>query len=162
MTQIISFNGFQLSTDDWVSNLPNNPGLSLLLVNGFHNLVLLHSISSLQENLFCSESKLLGLYGGTNQADVYWIDPASASQDFEITVPVWRDLKGVQSAEAMNSLSVPDQHPSSFKGKNSLIVPPLALNAILESKSLSPAVSHQYFRSLIVPAPLSRPAQSQS
>jgi hypothetical protein len=140
MVQIMGFNRFQLSSDDWISNLKNNHGLALLLVNGFHDLILLHNVSFLQENIFCAESKLLGLLGGTSRAEVYRIDPISASLDLEFQSPVWRDLKNVASADLVNNLQVPDQNPSVFRGKVSLIVPPLVKDAILELGSLVPSV----------------------
>jgi hypothetical protein len=60
MDQIIGFNHFQLSQDEWIiSNLNQNPGLAMLLVNGFHELILLHQVSLLCEKLFCPETKLL-------------------------------------------------------------------------------------------------------
>ena len=117
MAQIIGFNHFHLSQEDWISNLKQNPGLSMLLVNGFHDLILLHQVSFLHENLFYSYSKLLGLSGGAAAADVYRIDPVSASSDFETNVPVWRDLKAVTAAENVASLTVPDQNPPVFRGK---------------------------------------------
>jgi hypothetical protein len=138
MAQIIGFNRFQLNQEDWISNLKQNPGLSMLLVNGFHDLILLHQVSFLHENLFYSDSKLLGLLGGAATADVYRIDPVSASSDFETTVPVWRDLKAVTAAENVASLTVPDQNPPVFRGKTCLIVPPLVLTSILEAKTLCP------------------------
>jgi hypothetical protein len=91
MAQIIGFNHFQLGQEEWISNLKQNPGLSMLLVNGFHDPILLHQVSFLHENLFCPDSKLLGLSGGAAEAVVYCIDPVSAAADFETTVPVWRD-----------------------------------------------------------------------
>ncbi len=36
MARIIGFNHFQLGQEEWISNLKQNPGLSMLLVNGFH------------------------------------------------------------------------------------------------------------------------------
>jgi len=61
MQTILEFNLSNLSEDVWISNLAENPGLSILVVDGFGKLVLLHSVSYLQENLFCNESKILGL-----------------------------------------------------------------------------------------------------
>jgi hypothetical protein len=147
MAQIIGFNRFQLSQEDWISNLKQNPGLSMLLVNGFHDLILLHQVSFLHENLFYSDSKLLGLLGGAAAADVYRIDPVSASSDFETNVPVWRDLKAVTAAETVAQLTVPDQNPPIFRGKTCLIVPPLVLTSILEAKTLCPATLIQILSS---------------
>jgi hypothetical protein len=55
MAQIIGFNCFQLGQEEWISNLKQNPDLSMLLVNGFCDLILLHHVNFLQENLFFSE-----------------------------------------------------------------------------------------------------------
>ncbi len=82
---------------------------------------------------------MLGLSGGLAEATVHRIDPTSASLDFEMPVPVWRDLKTAASVDNVAVLIVPDQSPPVFHGKNSLIVPPLVLNAILEAKTLCPA-----------------------
>jgi hypothetical protein len=50
MNQIMNLSHFQLSEEDWITNLKNNPGLAMLLVNGFLKLMLLHDICYLQEN----------------------------------------------------------------------------------------------------------------
>ncbi len=96
-------------------------------------------MSFLQENIFCPESKLLGLSGGDSQAEVYRIEPSSASQDLEFFPPAWRDLKNATSVDQVDALTVPEQNPSAYRGKSSLNVPPLVLNAILEAPSLVPA-----------------------
>jgi hypothetical protein len=139
MAQIMAFNRFQTSQEDYISNLKENSGLALLAVNGFHELLLFHNIHFKQQNLFCSESKLLGLLGGGPKADCYHIDPASATRDLEFNAPVWRDLKGAPDAAAIQALQVPDQNPSVFHGKSSILIPPLVLTAILESTSLDPS-----------------------
>jgi hypothetical protein len=139
MAQIMGFNRFQLAQDDWISSFKMNPGLSMLLVNGFKDLVVLHQVSFIQENVFCPESKLLGLVACEAEADIYRIDPISSSSDFETTTPLWRDLKSATSAESVASLVIPDQNPPIFRGKSSLIVPPLDLTAILDANTLCPA-----------------------
>ena len=135
----MDFNLHQVSEDQWISNLAKNPGLSLLAVDGFGKLVLLHNVSYLQENLFCSESKILGLCGSDDLADVYRIDPKTASSTLEIPVPTWRDLKGTQSSGDVETLVVADQNPTMARFKNSFWVPPLVSVSILEAKSLLPA-----------------------
>jgi hypothetical protein len=139
MGKIMGFNQFLLPQENWISNLKENPGLSMFLVNGFHDLILLHQVNFLQENIFCSDSKLLGLFGGLAEATAYHIDPSSASSDFEIPVPSWRDLKSATSVENVSSLTVPEQNPTVFRGKNSIIVPPLVLIACFQAKTLCPA-----------------------
>jgi len=133
MNQIMNLSHFQLSEEDWITNLKNNPGLAMLLVNGFLKLMLLHDICYLQENVFCSESKILGLSGDGDHAEVYQIDSDTAAGSLELVVPLWRDLKGAQSPEGFDALVVPDQNPSVLRIKNSLLIPPLDLNSILES-----------------------------
>jgi hypothetical protein len=143
MNLIMGFNPFQLSEDDWISNLKNNPGLAMLLVNGFGKLMLLHNVHNvcyLQENIFCSESKILGLCGDGHQAEAYQIDSDSAASSLDLPVPSWRDLKGAQSAESIDTLGIPDQNPMILCTKFNLFIPPLVLNMILDAKSLVPSV----------------------
>ncbi len=137
--QIMGFNRFQTSCADCISNLANNPGLSILAVNGFNDLFLFHTVPYQSQNLFCSESKLLGLSGGGERADCYRLDPTSLFQDVEIPTPCWCDLKGATSPETVNSLQVAEQNPSMFKGKLGIIVPPLVLMTILEANTMDPA-----------------------
>jgi hypothetical protein len=70
MAQIMDFNHQHVPHEDRFLNFKLNPGLSVLLVNGFHNLILLHQVYFLHENILHSESKLLGLSGGSAKADV--------------------------------------------------------------------------------------------
>jgi len=99
----MDFNLSNLSEDIWISNLSKNPGLSILVVDGFGKLVLLHNVSYLKENVFCSESQILGLCGDNSQAEVLHIDSNSASTQNEFSVPTWRDLKGVQSGSDLDA-----------------------------------------------------------
>ncbi len=92
----------------------------MLVVNGFGKLILLHNVSYLQENIFCAESKVLGLCGNDKQAEVYRIDPSSAARSIEFPAPAWWDLKGSQSAGDVEALSVPDQGPSMARFNHSL------------------------------------------
>jgi hypothetical protein len=140
MQTIIEFNQYQLSEDVWISNLQKNPGLAILVVDGFGKLVLLHNVSYLQENLFYSESKVLGLCGDNSHADVFRLDPKSVSTALEFSAPSWRDLKAVQTGSDLDTLVVPDQSPSITRCKNGLWVPPLVYSTILEAQSMVPAV----------------------
>jgi hypothetical protein len=140
MQNIMDLNSHHVSEDGWISNLAKNPGLAMLVVNGFGKLTLLHNVNYLQENLFCNEAKVLGLCGDESQAEVYRVDPKSASTNFEITAPAWRDLKSLQQGADLDTLVVPDQNPQITRVKNSLWIPPLVLTTILEAKSLVPSV----------------------
>jgi hypothetical protein len=124
MDKIMELNLSTLPEADWVSNLIKNPGLSLLLVNGFGKLVLLHNVCFLQENIMCSESKILGLCGSEEHAEVYQVDSVSASRTLELRVPSWHDLKGSQSEADVDALMVPDQNPTTAKFKNGIWTPP--------------------------------------
>jgi hypothetical protein len=42
MAHIMAFNHFQMVQEDYISNLKSNPGLALLAVNEFHELLLFH------------------------------------------------------------------------------------------------------------------------
>jgi hypothetical protein len=139
MQTIIDFNLPTVSEDTWISNVSKNPGLALLVVDGFGKLVLLHDVNFLQENIFCSESKVLGLCGDGRQAEVYRIDPVSASKSIEFPVPTWRDIKSSQSNKDVDALIVPEQSPTMARFNQSLWIPPLVLTTILEAKSLVPA-----------------------
>ena len=48
MQMIIDFNLPTVSEDAWISNVSINPGLALLVVDGFGKLVLLHDVNFLQ------------------------------------------------------------------------------------------------------------------
>jgi len=139
MAFIISFNRFQATVDDCISNLEKNPGLSILAVNGFNELFLFHTVHYQGQNLFCTESKLLGFFGGGALADCYRFDPTTLFQDIEFQTPTWRDLKGATTPEMVNLLQVGEQNSSSFKGKLGMIVPPLVLTSILEAGTMDPA-----------------------
>jgi hypothetical protein len=139
MAQIMAFNRYQTTQEDYVSYLKSNPGLALLAVNGFHELLLFHNVQYHQQNLFCTESKLFRPIGRGSKADCYRIDPISAIQDIEFNAPVWRDLKGAPDEAAVGALQAPDQNPTVHRGKTSILVPPLVLTTILEATSLEPA-----------------------
>jgi hypothetical protein len=138
MIQVMGFTKFQTNCAEGISNLVNNPGLSLLAVNGFNDLFLFHSLQYQSQNLFCSEAKLWGLSGGESRADCYRTDPTSLFQDVEVPIPSWRDLKGATTPDAVRLLQVGDQNPSLFKGKLGIIVPPLVLTSILEANTMDP------------------------
>jgi hypothetical protein len=93
MQTIMDFNAALLTEETWISNLAANPGLSILAIDGFGKLILLHNVSYLCENLFCNESKILGLYGGESQAEVFRIDSKSASTTLELAVLSWRAVQ---------------------------------------------------------------------
>jgi hypothetical protein len=103
------------------SYLPKNQEVNQkMFVNGFSDLILCHQFSFLQEYIFYPESKLLVLFGGSSEAEVYCINLTSASANFEINIPVWRDLKAVTLVDVVALLSVPDQNPPVLHEKASM------------------------------------------
>lgn len=139
MARIMEFNRNPSSWAECISNVAENPGLSILAVNGFNELFLFHAAHYQKQNVFCSDPKMWALSGGGPRADCYRLDPPSLFQDIDFQTPVWRDLKGANNREAVLALQVPDQNPSSFKGKPGFIIPPLVLTSILETNTLDPA-----------------------
>jgi len=139
MAFIMGFTMLQATVADCISNLEKNPGLSILAVNGFNKLFLFHTVHYQGQNLFCTESKLLGFLGGGALADCYRNDPTTLLQDVEFQTPTWRDLKGSMTSEAVNLLQVGEPNTSLFKGKLGMIIPPLVLTSILEAGTMDPA-----------------------
>jgi len=140
MAEVQGILSFQKNTNNCVEEISKNPGLALLLVDGFLELVLLHNVHCFQANVYRPEPKLVALCGGDSRADCYRIDPTSTFSDLEFFTPVWRDLKGISNEDALKSLLPQDQSTNVFKGKRSIMVPPLVWSTILETKSLLPAV----------------------
>jgi len=89
MDKIMDFNAATVTERDWISNLVKNPGLTILLVDGFGKLVLLHNMNYLHKSLFCDEEKVLGLCGSGKHAEVFRVSPLSASSTVELIVPSW-------------------------------------------------------------------------
>jgi hypothetical protein len=91
MADIMSLVSYQQDKDQSLSVISKNPGLSLLLVDGFMELVLLHSLDYLPANVLRSDNRLVALSGADARADCYRVDPSSALKDLEFTTPVWRN-----------------------------------------------------------------------
>jgi hypothetical protein len=123
-----------------LEKISKNPGLALLMVDGFSELAFFHNLDCLPINVFRSECRLVALNGEGITADCYRIDPNSAFTDLEFTTPVWRDLKNIMTMDALEALQPPEQHASTYKGKQVLVVSPLVSITILETMSLSPSI----------------------
>lgn len=116
MAYIMGFTRFQASCADCISNLANNLGLSILAVNGFNELFLFHTVQYQTQNLFCSESKLLG----------------------RISNAKWERSKRSHNPGSDVCIAGSWPNPTTFRGKIGMVVPPLVLVSILES-NLFPA-----------------------
>jgi hypothetical protein len=138
MADILNLVSYHQGAKTILEKIQKNPGLTLLLVDGFSELVLLHHLDCLPANVFRTEDRLVALNGYTSKADCFRIDPETAFRDLEFQTPVWRDLKSVGTKDAVQNLQAPDQASTSFKGKQVMIVPPLVSLAILEAKTVQP------------------------
>jgi hypothetical protein len=54
-----------------LKNLRDNPGLALLAVDGFHDLILFHQVHVLGPSIVCPEEKVLALMGSGKEADCF-------------------------------------------------------------------------------------------
>jgi len=133
---LVNYKQNEVTSSDKISK---NPGLAILLVDGFSELLLLHSLEFLPANLLRPENRLVALSGAGPRADCYRIDPTTAFKDIEFAAPLWRDLKGAATADVVASLKPQDQNAAMYKGKQVLIVPPLVSVSILEANTLQPA-----------------------
>ena len=123
-----------------IENISKNPGLSLLLVDSFSELLVLHNLYCLSANFHHSDPKLVALSGDGAVADCHHIEPVSPCTDLEFSTPAWCNLKNVANEEALKNLLPPDQATTLFKGKQVMLVPPLVSITILETKSLALAI----------------------
>ena len=106
----------------WVEKIQKNPGLAVLLVDGFHDLMILHNLHCLPANVYRAAPKLIALNGADNIADCYRIDPSTGFSDLDFTTPVWRDLKNVTSEDTLKNLLPTESSTTSFKGKRVMLV----------------------------------------
>ena len=140
MAEVLGLLSFQQEESSCVEKIQKNPGLAVLLVDGFQDLMILHNLHCLPANVYRAAPKLIALNGADNIADCYRIDPSTGFSDLDFTTPVWRDLKNVTSEDTLKSLLPTESSTTSFKGKRVMLVPPLVTITILETKSLSPVI----------------------
>jgi hypothetical protein len=140
MAEIQGLVRFNRDPDQCLEQISKNPGLSMLLVDGFSELVLLQNLESLPVNVFRIDPKLIALSREGKIANCYRIDPVSAFTDLEFPAPAWRDLKNVTTPDAITNLLPQDPVTNHYKGKQVMVVPPLVSTTILEAHSLLPEV----------------------
>jgi len=140
MADILGLLSFHQDESKCINNVSKNPGLALLLVDGFSDLMVLHNVHCLPANVYRPVPEMVALRGDGVSADCYRIDPSSSFTDLEFSTPLWRDLKSVADEDSLKKLLPQEPSSSAFKGKQTMLVPPLVLVTILETKSLSPVV----------------------
>jgi len=140
MAEVLGLASFQQNESVCMENISKYPGLAILLVDGFSDLMVLHNLHCLQANVYRSVPKLVALSGDGVSADCYRIDPTMSFTDLEFNTPLWRDLKSAADEVSIKILLPQEISNCIYKGKQTMVVPPLVLTTILESKSLSPAV----------------------
>jgi len=87
MTESQGLVWFNQDPNKCMEQISKKPGLAMLLVDGFSELVLLHNLESLPANVFRIDPNLIALIRGTRNAICYCIDPASAFTDLEFPTP---------------------------------------------------------------------------
>jgi hypothetical protein len=70
MADILGLARFQKDHDFILASILKNPGLAMLLVDGFSDFVVLHNVDCLPENVFRSENKLVAFSGVGSKAIV--------------------------------------------------------------------------------------------
>jgi hypothetical protein len=140
MAEVMGLLPFRGDVNTCIDSISKNPGLAILLVDGFSELMVLHNLQCLPANVYRAEPKLVALCGKGAVADCYHIDSNVAFSDLEFPTPIWHDLKTVSTGEALKNLLPQDPSTTSYKGKQTMVVPPLVLVTILETDSLPPEV----------------------
>ncbi len=138
MGQILDICRFGATDQDCLKNVKDNPGLACIAVDGFHELVLLHQVHVLGPSIVFPEEKVVALSGSTQSADIFKLRKDSLFQDHDIPVPKWASLKGADSVDSLNALTVPETNPTKLRCKSILMLPPLVSTTILTSPSLDP------------------------
>ena len=93
------------------------PGLSLLAVDEFNEVLLLHQVMITGPNLLQPKRKIMALMGGKAVADCYWIHPSSFTSSVDIPCPKWSDLKAAATLEEVAALHVSEVNSPKLKGK---------------------------------------------
>ena len=96
MAEVMGLLPFWSDVNTCIDNISKNPGLAMLLVDGFLELMVLHNVQCLPANVYRPEPKLVALCGKGVVADCYRIDSNVAFADLEFPTPIWCDLKRLQ------------------------------------------------------------------
>jgi hypothetical protein len=139
MGAVIDLCRYGHSDQECLKNIRENPGLECITVDGFHDLILLHQVHVIGPSIMFPEEKIVALSGFGNNADTFKLRKDPLFQDHDIPVPKWASLKGADSADSLQALTVPEANPPRLKCKSILMVPPLVSNAIRSSLSMDPA-----------------------
>ncbi len=138
MGSILALCSFGSDQQTCLKNLRENPGLAILAVDGFHDLILFHQVHVIGPSIVFPDEKVLALLGPGKDADCFKLLQTSLFWDQELEVPKWNALKSADSAEMLQTLSVPETNPPRLRCKNILVLPPLVRDILLASPSLDP------------------------
>jgi len=117
LDQIIKLLPATATQDECITMLWGTPGLSLLAVDEFNEVLLLHQVMITSPYLLQPESKIMALMGGNTIADCYWIHPTSFTSSVDIPCPKCSDLKVVATLEEVATLHVSEANNLKLKGK---------------------------------------------
>jgi len=131
LDQIIKLLPATATQDECITVLRGTPGLSLLAVDEFNEVLLLHQVMITGPNLLQPESKIMALMGGNAIADCYRIHPSSFTSSVDIPCPKWSDLKAAATLEEVATLHVSEANSPKLKGKKLLPIPPIMAITII-------------------------------
>ena len=129
MSEVVSLFKSGLPSIDCIKNIRENPGFSALAIDHFHNVVLLHNVSTLGPSLRVPEQKVLSLSGLGRSAECLRLHESVFDPDFSIDSPGWADLKRATFADEIVALVVPE-NATKQKFKGIIMVPPLIVAAM--------------------------------
>jgi hypothetical protein len=136
MEQLASLFAPNVSNEDFIRNLKENPGSFVLAVDHFNNVLLLHQVSILGPSIFQPEQYILALGGAGASASCFRIHPSSFSVPVEETpCPSWGTLKGASSSTEVLALVAPADSTTKIKSRCIVVVPPLVAITIMSESS---------------------------
>jgi hypothetical protein len=138
MGQILDLCKFGTNDIDCLKNIRKNPGLACIAVDGFNETVLLHQVHILGPSIVFPEEKVGALLGAERVASVVKLCNESLFSDHDVAIPKWASLKGADTLDALESLSVPDANPPKLRCKSIIMAPLLVSTRIMTTQSADP------------------------
>jgi len=114
-----------------ITMLQGIPGLSLLAVDEFDEILLLHQVTFTGPNLLQPKIKFMALAGMSTITDCYWIHSSSFTGNIDIPCPKWSDVKAAVTTEEVAALHILKADSPKLKGKKLLPILPVAASTII-------------------------------
>ncbi len=136
MDKVLALCRPDLTKDECIKNLCDNPGQSLLAVDIFNDLFIFHQVHFMSPSLLIPDEKILALTDFSNPSPSFHLHMDSLFQTIKVNVPKWAQLKSADSVESIMSLTAPENNSNKFRSLNVIVIPPLVLTTILSMDSL--------------------------